>query len=129
MANVKPWEEVQVGPGLGGDGFSAAGSGGFKLRSRLARRIQAQDSRRDACEDQPQDGRFELSSHEGPASYYNKSSATTKSIGKVEKYLPDTYFESGPERYFTTTGAEKKPTARGLTANKRLETQDSVGFL
>ena len=127
MANVKPWEEVQVGPGLGGDGFSAAGSGGFNsgVASRDAYKPKTVDEMR--VKTNPKTT-FELSSHEGPASYYNKSSATTKSIGKVEKYLPDTYFESGPERYFTTTGAEKKPTARGLTANKRLETQDSVGF-
>jgi len=126
MANVKPWEEIQVGPGLG-EGFTSGGSGGFNsaLSARDSYKPKGVNELR--VKTNPKTS-FELSSHEGPASYYNKSSATTKSIGKVEKYLPDTYFESGPERYFTTTGIEQRPTVRSLNDSKTLETIDNMGF-
>ena len=32
--------------------------------------------------------------------------------GKVEKYRPDTFYLNSPDRWFTTTGAEKRPTTR-----------------
>ena len=32
--------------------------------------------------------------------------------GKVEKYRPDTFYLNSPDRWFTTTGAEKRPTVR-----------------
>jgi len=126
MANVKPWEEVQVGPGLG-EGFTSTGSGGFNsaLSARDSYKPKGVDELR--VKTNPKTT-FELSTHEGPASYYNKSSATTQSIGKVEKNLPDTYFESGPERYFTTTGVEQRPTVRSLNDSKTLETMDNMDF-
>ena len=79
------------------------------------------------CKNNPKTS-YELSSHEGPASYYNKSSSNTKSIGKVEKYLPDTYYNNGPERYFTTTGVEQRPTVRSMNDSKTLEQMNNMGF-
>ena len=46
-------------------------------------------------------------------------------LGRVEKQLPDTTFSSGPERWFTTTGNEIRPTNRSvvlLTEENREET-------
>jgi hypothetical protein len=55
---------------------------------------------------------YELNGHEGPADSFIKEASNKNAIGKVEKYKPDTYYESGPERWFTTTGAEKGETLR-----------------
>jgi hypothetical protein len=126
MANVKPWEEVQVGPGLA-EGFSSTGSGGFNSGLNARDTYKPKDVNDLRVKTNPKTS-YELSSHEGPANYYNKSSSNTNTIGKVEKYLPDTYYENGPERYFTTTGIEQRPTARGLNDNKKLENMNNVGF-
>ena len=126
MANVKPWQEVQVGPGIN-EGFTSGGSGGYNsgLMARETYKPKGVDELR--VKTNPKTS-FELSNHQGPATYYNKNSSNTNSIGKVEKYLPDTYYENGPERYFTTTGIEQRPTARGLNDNKKLETMNNMGF-
>ena len=126
MANVKPWEEVQVGPGLA-EGFTSSGSGGFNsgLDARDKYKPKGVDELR--VKTNPKCS-YELSDHKGPASYYIKKPSDSKSIGKVEKYLPDTYFENGPERYFTTTGAEHRPTVRSMNNSKKLENPNSVDF-
>ena len=126
MANVKPWEEVQVGPGLA-EGFSSNGQSGYNssLMARDTYKPKGVDELR--VKTNPKTT-FELSSHEGPASYYNKTSSNTKSIGKFEKHLPDTYFENGPERYFTTTGIEQRPTVRSMNDSKTLENMNNMGF-
>ena len=54
---------------------------------------------------------YGLLNHEGPA--LSKITQPGK-LGNVEKYLPDTYYVNGPERYLTTTGAEKGPTSRAI---------------
>ena len=49
---------------------------------------------------------YKLTNHEGPA----MSKIINRGVlGKVEKHLPDTFYHNTPDRWFTTTGAEKAP--------------------
>ena len=112
MANVKPWEEERVAPGLN-QGYGHSGSAGYNSG------MEARDLWQDKTVDQlrvdtnPKVS-FELKGHEGPSTHYIKNAPTTSTQGKVEKHLPDKYYASGPERWMTTTGIEKAQTARGI---------------
>jgi hypothetical protein len=112
MANVKPWEEQHVAPGLD-KGFNGNSGAGFNSG------MEARDLWLDKTVDELRVSTnpkttFELQGHEGPGNYYIKNAPTTQTQGKVEKHLPDKYFVSGPERWMTTTGIEKAQTARGI---------------
>ena len=103
--NTKPWEEIQVGPGLN-QGFSKQGSGGFN--SSLEARGEWIDKNVD-----------ELRTLNNPKMTYDgvtlggKRNITNRGIqGKVEHYNPDKFFENSESRYFTTTGAQQAPTTR-----------------
>jgi hypothetical protein len=61
---------------------------------------------------------FGLANHEGPAYNYIKAPATQETQGKVEKYLPDTYFINTPDRWLTTTGLEKGQTSRAIQVDR-----------
>jgi hypothetical protein len=107
MANVKPWEEQRVGPGLG-KGYTTEGSNGFNsgMEDRNAWLPKTVNELRVATN--PKET-FSLSAHEGPAL------APVKNIGiegRVEKNLPDTFYLNNPDRWFTTTGLEKGETQR-----------------
>ena len=52
---------------------------------------------------------YSLSGHEGPANNLIKEMG---SIGKVEKHLPEKFYNNDPSRWFTTTGVEKAQTQR-----------------
>jgi len=113
MSNIKPWEEERVGPGLD-KGFSNKGSNGFNagMEARNKWLPYNVDQLRVATNPKVTYG---LGGHEGPA--INK--VTNVGIeGKVEKYLPDTYYINGPDRYFTTTGLEKGQTSRPIEVDR-----------
>jgi hypothetical protein len=103
MANVKPFEEEKVAPGLG-LGFTTEGSGGFN--SGMAMREQWTDRGVDELRvaNKPKASGIGILGHEGPA--YSRIT-NRGSIGNVEKNRPDTTYEMGQDRLFTTTGAEK----------------------
>ena len=114
MANVKPWEEQRVAPGLNkgfanNNGSSAGYNSGMEARD-LWRDKTVDELRVDT---NPKTT-FELQGHEGPGTYFIKNAPTIQTQGKIEKHLPDKYFASGPERWMTTTGIEKAPTGRGV---------------
>ena len=117
MANVKPWEEIHVGPGLD-QGYTAKGSDGFNSG------MEARDKWVDRNVDQLRTVNnpkitFGLESHEGPAYNWNNLSAPTpETYGKVEKYLPDKFYLNTSDRWFTTTGLEKAQTARAKEVYK-----------
>lgn len=113
MANVKPWEEQKVGPGLN-KGFTTAGSGAGYNSGMEARDSWLPKTVNQLRVDTNPKMTFGLQGHEGPANSIIKESGTIATQGKVEKYAPDTYYSVGPERWFTTTGIEKAPTARGI---------------
>ena len=110
IANVKPWEEQQVGPGLN-KGFSANGSAGFNsgMEARETWLPKTVDELR--VDTNPKLS-YGLQGHQGPASSQIKTTTTPEMYPKVEKHLPDSYYTVGPEKWFTTTGVEKAPTIR-----------------
>ena len=106
-ANTKPWEEVQVAPGMS-NGYSSKGEGGFNagMNHRDKWLPKTVDDLR--VETNPKKT-FSLSAHEGPM----KSAVNNLSVqGRVEKHAPDTFYINTPDRWFTTTGIEKKQTNR-----------------
>ena len=107
MNNTKPWEEIRVGPGLN-KGFSSEGTGGFNsgMESRSSSMPKTVDQLRSQTNPKVTYGGVTLGAYAGKG--FTKSS-TKNMIGKVEKNRPDTSFEHGPNRWFTTTGQEKKP--------------------
>lgn len=118
MANVKLWDEQKVGPGLDA-GYGTEGQLGFN--SGMAAREKWTDRNVDQLRAATNPKlTFGLENHEGPAHYYNNAPATKETQGKVEKYLPDTYFINTPDRWLTTTGLEKGQTARSIQMNKEV---------
>jgi hypothetical protein len=109
MANVKPWEEQMVAPGLG-KGYGSQGSGGFNsgMESRDSWLPRTVNELRVATNPKVT---YSLANHEGPAASEVKNLGI---LGRVEKNRPDTDYEWGPARFFTTTGIEHAPTSRGI---------------
>lgn len=116
MSNVKPWEEQKVGPGLD-KGFCAEGNNGFNAG--LTSRDKWVDRNVDELRVKTNPKlTFSLDNHEGPAHYYINNPASAETQGKVEKYLPDTFFINTPDRWLTTTGLEKGQTSRAIEVDK-----------
>ncbi len=111
-ANVKPFESIQVAPGLN-KGFTAEGGAGFNsgMEERCLWEPKTVDELR--VKTNPKNS-YELSGHQGPANSYNKHISDTTHIGKVEQHKPDTFFHNGSERWFTTGGIEKGQTNRAI---------------
>lgn len=103
--NLKPFESEMVGPGLD-QGYSSSGTGGFNsgLEARDKWRPYTIDEMRVKTNPKIE---YELSGHEGPAYSHIKTSLVKENLGKFEKNRPDTYYESGRDRWFTTTSSEK----------------------
>ena len=99
---VKPFESVQVGPGLN-KGYGKEGSGGFN--SGLESREMWQPKNVDELRvDTNPKYEYTLEGHQGPANAFVKELG---SIGKVEKHLPDQSYENTFDRWLKTTGSEK----------------------
>ena len=116
MANVKPFAEERVGPGLG-LGYTSQGAGGFN--SGMAMRDQWLDKDVDGLRvaNKPKASGLGLFGHEGPA----MSKVThLGSIGQQEKNRPDTTFEMFEDRWFTTTGAEKAPMLHAIPIDRHV---------
>ena len=99
---VKPFESINVGPGLG-KGFSAEGSGGFNsgMEDRNAWLDRDVDELRVKTNPKLE---YSLENLQGPAGSLIKNVGIQ---GKVEKYRPDGFFINSQDRWLTTTGAEK----------------------
>lgn len=118
MANVKPFQEVRVGPALN-KANGVTGSGGFNsgMESRDKWLPKTVDELRVQSNPKVSFGGVTLG---------GKDRVTNRGIlGKVEKYRPDTYFLNTPERYFTTTGVEKGQTIRSKELLKYENRQDT----
>jgi hypothetical protein len=111
MNNVKPFQEVRVGPGLNQkDGV--LGTGGFNSGMEARERWISKTV-------------DELRTKNNPKVTYGgvmlggKRDVQNRGImGKMEKNRPDTYYINSPERYFTTTGIEKAQRAREVQVLK-----------
>lgn len=110
IANIKPWEEQRVAPGLN-KGFSTTGGIGFNngMESRESWMPKTVDELR--VETNPKET-YSLNGHQGPANSGVKEFRNAQMIGKVEKNRPDTVFEMGENRLFTTTGQHIAPTTK-----------------
>ena len=111
MANVKPWEEIRVAPGLN-QGFTSCGSNGYNSG------MEARDLWVDRNVDELRTTNnpkitYSLENHEGPSYEWNvQQPPSAKTYGHVEKFLPDKFFLNTPDRWFTTTGLEKAQAGR-----------------
>lgn len=125
MANVKPFEEKLVGPGLG-LGYTTEGSGGFNSG------VMARDQWLDKTVDQlrvdskPRASGFSMLGHEGPADSFVKYNATVEQMGIMEKHLPDQSFELGADRLFTTTGIRKGETLHSIPVERHVNRPDTT---
>ena len=125
MANVKPFAEEQVAPGLG-LGYTTGGSNGFN--SGMMMRDAWMDKNVDQLrvDSKPKAGGFGLFGHEGPAISAIKNNATVEQMGVMEKNRPDTHFEMGQDRWFTTTGAQKGETLHALPIDRDTARQSTT---
>ena len=125
IANEKPWEEIRVGPGLD-KGFSSEGSNGFNAGVEARKKWLPYTVDKLRTKTNPK-VTFGLANHEGPA----QGSFTRGIEGRVEKNRPDTFYTNTPDRWFTTTGQEKKQTVRSAQmlqpVNRAFTTKEYFG--
>jgi len=105
--NVKPFETLNVGPGLN-QGFTTLGSNGFNSG------MEARDMWLDKTVDQLRVDtnpklEYSLENLEGPS---HSRVQNIGIIGRVEKHTPDTFFINSEDRWFTTNSSEKQTTYR-----------------
>ena len=117
--NVKPFETINVGPGLN-QGYGTNGNGGFNsgMESRDSWLPKTVDELR--VETNPK-LEYSLSNHEGPAGSQIKNLGK---IGRVEKQRPDVFFINSQDRWLTTTGVEKGETLRPIQEVGIVKRQD-----
>lgn len=116
MANVKPFEEVKVGPGLG-LGYGTEGAGGYNAGTAMRESWlpKGVDDLRTANKQKASE--IMQLGHEGPA----KSRITNVGIlGAFQKNRPETAFEWGADRLFTTTGAAKGQTLHSIPVERNV---------
>lgn len=121
MANTKPFESVQVGPGLG-LGASTEGSGGYNSGMALREQWMPKGVNDLRTVNNPRAGGVTALGHEGPAI---SSIKTLGGIGKMEKNRVERTWETGPERYFTTTGVEKGQTLHAIPIDRHVNRPDT----
>ena len=124
ISNVKPWEEVRVGPGLD-KGYDAKGSLGYN--SGMEAREKWMDRGVDELRVKTNPKlTFSLDGHQGPAAHYVQNAPTADTLGRMEKHLPDTFFINTPDRWFTTTGLEKGETQRAIEMDRESNRQTTT---
>lgn len=122
MSNVKPFEEIKVGPGLG-LGYGEEGVGGYN--SGMLARDLWQDKNVDELRIANKQKASGLSSlgYEGPA--YSRITERGE-LGIQEKNRVDPSFELGRDRLFTTTGIEKGQTLRSVQNDRETSRQTTT---
>jgi hypothetical protein len=121
MNNVTLWEPQRVGPGLdqgygtqNKDGVNTGGTdgnGGFNA-GMMSRDTWMPKSVDELRVETNQKQTYDFNGRQGPAASHIQAHGSNGIIGKIEKRNPEKYYESGPNRWFTTTGAEQAPPIR-----------------
>ena len=112
MANVKPWGEEKIAPGLD-MGYNNNSRAGFNAGMEAREKWLPKTVNQLRVDTNPK-MTYGLDGLQGPALAPILEPANQSTLGRVEKYLPDTYYDVGPSRWFTTTGIEQAQTARGI---------------
>jgi len=122
MANVKPFAEERVAPGLG-LGYTNEGSMGFN--SGMAMRDQWLPKTADQMrvDNKKKATGLMQFGYEGPGASRVKNIG---SIGVMEKNRPDTYYDMGPDRYMTTTGAVRGPTMHAVPVERHVNRPETA---
>ena len=116
MANVKPFEDQKVAPGLG-LGYTTDGLGGFNAGMGMRETWMPKTVDELRVNNHQKSSGHGLLGREGPAI----SNITVRGEhAPVNKNRQDTAFELGQERLFTTLGMETAPTSRAITIEKHL---------
>ncbi len=102
-ANEKPFESINVAPGLGkgSDGFNSGMMGRDDWMPKNVDQMRTLNNTKV--------GGISLINREGPGVSYVKNRGE---MGAMEKNRPDRTYENTPDRWFTTTGAEQGRTLR-----------------
>jgi hypothetical protein len=117
MANTKPFEEERVAPGLG-LGYTNEGAHGFNSGMMMRETWQPKGVDNLRVDTKPKSSGHVLLGHEGPAYSNIQQIGTSEQMGVMEKNRPDTAFEMGQDRLFTTTGASKGQTLHSIPIDR-----------
>ena len=122
MANVKPFEEQTVAPGLG-LGYTTEGSGGYN--SGMAMRENWMDRGVDELRvaNHQKSSEHRMLGHEGPAISNIKYRGDH---APVHKNGQETAFALDSDRLFTTVGMETAPASRGVTIEKHINRPETA---
>lgn len=109
MSNVKPFQSEQVSPGLNGQNSQGYNSGMMERETWLPKTV---DQLRVASNPKAS---HVLIGHEGPAA---SRVSNLGLMGQMEKNRPERAYETGPERYMTTTGSHKGQTLQSIPVDR-----------
>jgi hypothetical protein len=109
MSNVKPFQSEQVSPGLNGQTSQGFNSGMMARETWMPKTV---DDLRVA--NNPKASHM-LVGHEGPA---GSRISNIGLMGQLEKNRPERAYETGPERYMTTTGSHKGQTLQSIPIDR-----------
>ena len=124
ISNVKPWEEIRVGPGLD-QGYESKGSLGYNSGMEAREKWMDRGVDELRVKTNPKLS-YSLDGHQGPAAHYVQNAPTAETLGRMEKHLPDTFFINTPDRWFTTTGIEKGETQRAIEMDRESNRQTTT---
>jgi hypothetical protein len=131
MANVNPFEEKQVAPGLG-LGYTTEGAEGFNsgMMNRESWQPKTVDELR--VDSNPRASGISMMGHEGPANSHIKQIATSEQMGIMEKHRPERSFvlddrNTGDDigRLFVTGGLEKGQSLRSIPVERHVTRPDT----
>jgi hypothetical protein len=124
MANVKPFEEEHVAPGLG-LGYTSEGAGGYNSGMMMRDKWLDKTADQLRVDNKPKATGLMLYGHEGPADSLIKQNATYEQMGIMEKHLPDQSFEldnrRSPDdigRLFKSGGIKNGETLRAIPVDR-----------
>lgn len=125
MANVKPFADEKVAPGLG-LGYTTQGADGYNsgMMHRETWMPKTADELR--VDNNPKPTGLMLIGHEGPAMSKTPQISNADNIGLQQKYRPERAWEWGQDRLFTTVGAEKGNTLRSIEIDRETARQTST---